>query len=130
MNLPSHEDVESVSRYLKFVVSEAAVANCSAVRFVATDDRILVERLQDGDWIEREHPPIRLWHSLLASIHSLLGDKLIRACSEIERCPAINTVELSTSLPWLSDVREVGCESLRLHFGFSQSAVTMRITRL
>ena len=127
MELPPHEDVALVGRFLRLVVSEAVAAKCAAVRFVAADDRILVEHLQDGNWIERDHPPIRLWYSLLASIYSLLGERLVWVCSETERCPAINTVELPTSLPWLWKIREAGDESIRLQFVFSQSEVRMSI---
>ncbi len=117
------DERESVQRYLHLVLKETVQAHSQRLRFTAEPDRIVVAYDNGGDWVERDHPPIRLWHTLLAALHSLIGNKLIHLgpTGPETVSPPINTVVLDMT----TDDLGRGSPCATINACFSQTEVIL-----
>ena len=124
------DEIACVDRYLRLVLTETMHARSARVRFRAETDRIVVSYDDGGEWRERDHPPVRLWHTLLAAIHSLIGDSLIGSGpTDPESSPPINTVLLNPETCSPGSVFPAST-AVEITFQFSQTEVILAFAEI
>jgi hypothetical protein len=124
------DEIACVGRYLRLVLKESMHAHLARVRFRAETDRIVVSHDEGGEWVERDHPPVRLWHTLLAAIHSLIGDRLVGSGpTDPESIPQINTVVLNPEMYGLGNIFPAST-AIVVTFHFSQTEVLVEFAEI
>lgn len=118
------ERSEGAEAFVRAMINEAAERKYTIVRLSPSNDSIVIHFRSDGEWIERDCIPIRMWHFVVASIHSLIGARMDITSSDSETTPVLNAVELSGSLPPLQK-RRVGFETVQLNVTFSQETIAI-----
>ena len=68
----SHPDYRRlIGRIVAVIIHEALEMGASDIRLDRFEDRVNVRYRVNGAWKQRDCPPARLWHSILAQLHNL-----------------------------------------------------------
>jgi len=122
----SKETSEVADFFVLAMITEAVEMKYPIVRLSPSNDEIVIHFRSVGEWIERDRIPIRMWHFVVASIHSLIGARMDITSSDSETTPVLNKVELPGSLPPLQ-LGRVEFDTVQLNFVFSQETVMMEL---
>lgn len=119
-----NDDFEAAEHFVEAMIAEAAEFKIALVRLTAFEDCIRVYFSDAGGSTERDQIPVRFWHPLLSSIHSLISD---RSTSGEKDFPGLNRLKLPCSLSWLA-LRKVSCKEIELEFEFSQASIVIELS--
>jgi len=128
MGTPSNADSDAAAVFVKAMIAEVAGLECPVVQLSVSNDQIVVHYHFDDHSSERDRIPVRFWHSVVASIHTLIDERMTLTNFNPNVIPPLNTVELPLSSLSLLQVRRVEFETVHLHFSFSQDSVTMQLS--